>query len=578
MGSPTAGGPRALARRYLRRFGDRRTLRHDLKAGIVLGTESVPDGLAAGLLAGVNPVHGLYAYLAGTLGGAVATGSVFMTVQTTGAMGVLVSDVPQTQDAATSEQALTTLALLTGAVMLGLGLARLGSLVRFIPTAVLVGFVNAVAINIVLGQLGSVTDFDSAAGNRILRAVDTALHLAEISWPAVSVAAITVALMLALERTPLGPLAMLVAVALASAIAGWVPMLSVTTIADATVVPDSLPDVALPALDLVPVLLIPALSLALVGLVQGAAISGSMPNPDGRYPDASSDFRGQGVANLLAGVAQGMPVGGSMSATSLVRDAGAKTALANLIAAVVMAVTILTASPLIAATAMPALGALLIVVGVRTLRPANMVMVWRTGTIQATVLTLTFVLTLLVPLQYAVLSGVALAVLLHVTSQSNRITVVRWIFDEGQVLPREVAPPRELPPGEIVVLVAYGSLFFAAAPRLEAQLPSPGPESAGAYVVLRLRGSDDLGATAIGLLTGYAERCRGFGATLVVVGVGERVLEQLRATRGLEALGEQNVFAATDRLGASLSAALGEIEERRAHRDGGADPGLTPGG
>ncbi|CAM3247812.1 SulP family inorganic anion transporter [Nocardioides dubius] len=568
---------RTATRRYLRRFGGRATVRRDLKAGVVLGTESVPDGLAAGLLAGVNPVHGLYAYLAGTLGGALATGSVFMTVQTTGAMGVLISDVPQTQDAATSAQALSTLALLSGMVMLGLGLARLGSLVRFIPTAVLVGFVNAVAINIVLGQLGNVTGFDSEAGNRILRAVDTVLHVAELSGPAVTVAAITVLLTLGLERTRLGPLAMLVAVAAASAAAWWIPALDVASISDAAAVPDSLPDLALPALDLVPALLVPALSLALVGLVQGAAISGSMPNPDGAYPDASADFRGQGVANLFAGVAQGMPVGGSMSATALVRDAGAATALANLVAAVVMAATILLAAPVIAATAMPALGALLVIVGVRTLRPATMLMVWRTGITQATVLTLTFVLTLLIPLQYAVLTGVAFAVLLHVTSQSNRIAVVRWVFDEGQVLPREVPPPARLDAGEVVVLVPYGSLFFAAAARLEEQLPAPAAVADDAFVVLRLRGSDDLGATSLGVLTRYAERCRAAGATLLLVGVGERVLEQLRVTGGMRALDEENVFAATDRLGASVGTALAAIEERRRSRPD-PDPDITPGG
>src|SRR5690606_20206905 len=120
-------------------------------------------------------------------------------------------------------------------------------------------------------------------------------------------------------------------------------------------------------------------------------------------------------------VAQGMPVGGSMSATSLVRDAGARSALANLVAAVVMGATILLGADLIAGTAMPALGALLVVVGIRSLKPADVALVWRTGAVQATVLATTFVLTLLIPLQYAVLSGVGLAVLLHVTQQSNRI-------------------------------------------------------------------------------------------------------------------------------------------------------------
>ena len=77
-------------------------------------------------------------------------------------------------------------------------------------------------------------------------------------------------------------------------------------------------------LRLVPSLVVPALSLAFVGLVQGATISANFPNPDGRYPDVSRDFVGQGTANVIAGIFQGMPVGGSVSASSLNKAAGAR--------------------------------------------------------------------------------------------------------------------------------------------------------------------------------------------------------------------------------------------------------------
>ncbi|MDH3958151.1 MAG: SulP family inorganic anion transporter, partial [Actinomycetota bacterium] len=105
----------------------RGTLGKDVPAGLVLGVESVPDGLAGGLLAGVNPIYGLYGYMFGTLFGAVATSSAFMAVQATGAMAVVVSDVPQVHgDTPEANAALFTLTVLTGIVMLGLGLARMG--------------------------------------------------------------------------------------------------------------------------------------------------------------------------------------------------------------------------------------------------------------------------------------------------------------------------------------------------------------------------------------------------------------------------------------------------------------------
>ena len=110
----------------------RDTLRKDAVAGLVLGIESVPDGLAAGLLAGVNPLAGLYAYLFGTIGGSLFTSSAFMAVQATGAMAIVIADVPAVHSADDPARALFTLSVLTGIVMLAAGLAaaRLGAAVR----------------------------------------------------------------------------------------------------------------------------------------------------------------------------------------------------------------------------------------------------------------------------------------------------------------------------------------------------------------------------------------------------------------------------------------------------------------
>ena len=116
----------------LRRW--RATLREDSVAGLVLGVQSVPDGLATGLLAGVNPLAGLYAYLFGTFTGALFTGSAFMAVQATGAMSMVVSDVPAVHDGPDPAGALFTLSVLTGIVMLAAGLLRLGYVLRFVPT------------------------------------------------------------------------------------------------------------------------------------------------------------------------------------------------------------------------------------------------------------------------------------------------------------------------------------------------------------------------------------------------------------------------------------------------------------
>ena len=282
----------------------------DLRAGLVHGLVSVPDGLATGLLAGLNPIAGLYGYLFGTLAGALTTSSALMSVQATGAMSVIVADTPGLTGPG-GDRGLATLTVLTGLFMLAAGIARLGALVRYVPNAVLTGFVNAVAVNIMLGQLGGVTGFAGQGPNRVVRALDTVLNMTAFHWPTVLIAGATLGLVLLLERTRLGPLGLFLAVVLASgAVALWSGS-GVPTLASVAEVPRALPTPVLPSLTAVAALLVPAASLAFVGLVQGAAIGQAVPNPDGAYPDASGDFRGQGIANLVSGLLRGMPVGGS---------------------------------------------------------------------------------------------------------------------------------------------------------------------------------------------------------------------------------------------------------------------------
>ena len=175
----------------------------DVRAGLVHGLVSIPDGLAAGLLAGLNPVAGLYGYLFGTLAGALATSSALMSVQATGAMAVIIADIPGLSASPNAVPALATLTVLTGLVMLAAGLAGLGSLVRYVPNAVLAGFVNAVAVNIMLGQLSAFTGYQGQGSNRIVRALDTLANFASFHWPTVAIAALTLGLILILERTML---------------------------------------------------------------------------------------------------------------------------------------------------------------------------------------------------------------------------------------------------------------------------------------------------------------------------------------------------------------------------------------
>ncbi|MCL1598106.1 MAG: SulP family inorganic anion transporter, partial [Actinomycetia bacterium] len=276
----------------IRALFNKDTLKEDAVAGLVLGVESVPDGLAGGLLAGVNPVYGLYAYLYGTFTGGLFTSSSFMAVQATGAMAIVVADVGIVHSSDDPGRALFTLSIVTGIVMLAAGLLKLGSVLRFVSNAVMVGFINAVGINIILGQLDNFTSYESQGPNRVARAFNTLVNLGQAHWPTIAIGVLTIVLIIILERTKLGPLGMVVAIGLGSVAAMFAS--DVAILDDIADIPRALPFITFPDISLIPGLLIPAFSLAFIGLVQGAGISANFPNPDGEYPDASQDFVGQG--------------------------------------------------------------------------------------------------------------------------------------------------------------------------------------------------------------------------------------------------------------------------------------------
>ncbi len=540
-------------------------------AGLVLGVESVPDGLAAGLLAGLNPVAGLYSYLYGLAAGALFTSTTFMAIQGTGAMAIIVADV----DLASRDdpvRALVTLSMLTGVVMIVAGLLRLGSFLRFVSNSVMTGFITAVGVNIVLGQLDDFTGYEADGSNRVLRALDLLVNFWKIDVPTIAVGATTIALIVVLQRTRLGPLGLVVGVFAGSALGALFRYYGgdIVQVRDIAEVPRSLPLPMLPALRDVAVLILPAVSLAFVGLVQGAGVSAGFPNEDGSPQDVSQDFVGQGAGNLAAGLFQGMPVGGSMSASSLMATGGARTRAAAFYAAGVMAVVIVLFGGVIELVAMPSLAGLLIVIGVATIKPERIMSVAKTGAVPLTVMSITFGLTLLVPLQYAVLVGVGISAILFVIQQSTRLVTKRLVFhDDGRV--EETEPPATVPPDEVIVLQPYGALFFATAATLVEQMPIVTPESSNSAVILRIRGADEAGATLLDVLGTYAAELVDVDSKLVLVTDNERVIRQLRVTGALDVIGADNVYRSSAFIGESTRRAYDEarswIDANRAEAD-----------
>jgi SulP family sulfate permease len=186
--------------------------------------------------------------------------------------------------------------------------------------------------------------------------------------------------------------------------------------------------------------------------------------------------------------------------------------------------------------------ALLIVAAVGSLKPAAILEVWHTNWASRIIMLLTLALTLSVPIQYAVLIGVALSTIQYVSSASLDVKV-RRLVREGEGRYREEDPPGRLPDGEVTVLDVYGSIFYAATDVIADKLPDVrGTRSA--VLVLRLRGRGEVGSSAIGLFRRYATDLQDGGGALLLAGVGPSMSDQLKRTGIEELLGEHSIFPA----------------------------------
>jgi len=172
----------------------------------------------------------------------------------------------------------------------------------------------------------------------------------------------------------------------------------------------------------------------------------------------------------------------------------------------------------------------------------------------------TLVLTLLVPLQYAVLVGVGLSLILHTLRQSSQVKLVQLHLDEHGRM-RESAPPTVLAPHEVVVLQPYGSLFFASAEAVERQLPELAETSRESVVILRLRGVDEVGMTVVEMLRRYVTAAGRLRSRVVLVVDSTRLVTELQVTGLLRDLGEENLYRGDQWVGRAV---------RRAHRDAAA--------
>jgi len=536
----------------------KQTFVRSLVAGLVMAVVSIPGGIANGLLAGVNPIYGVYSMVAGTTVAAIFTSSVIMNVDSTSATALATFDA--LGDVAPEEQLghLVVLSLMVGVFMLILGFLKLGFLVRFISNSVMTGFLSGLGVLTILGQVGDLTGYASAKDNKVSRTIDTALNWQEIDGSTLFVGLLTIAIIVSTSRTRLGKYSFLLGVSFATGVVAVVSALDVAKVGDSTEIPRSVPSLNLPDMGLVLELMLPAAAIAIIALVQAAGVSGSVPNPDGDYPDPSGDFRGQGAANVAVGFVGGIPVGGSLSGTILIQNMGGRSRWANISTGVFTLVSILLIAPLIEDIPMPTLAGLLIVIGFSMINVSRIRTVWNTGRASLTVMVLTFAATLVTPIHVAVALGVVVHITVHIFRSAEAVRLERILHRPDDTY-AETDLPTKLPSNEIVILQPIGSLFFAGVAEFDEKLPDVG-DANGSVVILRLRDRDEVGSTFIRSIERYARDLHATGNKLMLEGINQQVLDQLQRTALLDLIGEENVFIGQPQFGAALKQAESAAE------------------
>jgi SulP family sulfate permease len=509
--------------------------------------------MASAVLAGVDPMLGLYANILGPIVGGALTGTALMVVSTTsGAALVAAQALPNG-----SETALFVMIILAGVFQILFGLMRLGRFTEFVSYSAMTGFVAGIAVILILSQLPNVTGHEVPGGSSVTKTIGLFTNLEKWSLSSVAVAVLTALIAVGLERTRIEKFSALLAIAVPSLLIKVLGLQGARTVASLGEIVRGLPRPSIPSFGDSLSVLTGAVSLAIIVVIQGAGVSQSVSEA-GTRSQVSRDFIAQGAANIATGFFRGLPVGGSVGGTALGIAAGARGRWAGIFSGVWMAVIVVVFPDAIGQVAMASLGALLILGGLKSIKPSEVATIWRTGWSARLVIVTTFVGTLTLPIQAAVGLGVVLSAILALNQSSTDVSVVQLLVQpNGRIEERK--PPARLKSHSATVLDVYGHLFFAGARTLQRLLPSP-DHAREPVVVLRMRGRVNLGATLSEVLAEYADALRAVNGRLYLTGLSRGAYAHLVGTHRFRTTGPLRAYAATPVVGESLRKALADAE------------------
>ena len=525
----------------------RRWLRADLVAGLVLAAILVPQGMAYAELAGLPTVTGLYTTIACLVGYAVLGPSRILVLGPDSSVSPLIfaaiTPLLAGGDAATAIALAGMLAILVGLIEFGLGVARLGFVADLLSKEVQVGYMNGLAITIIVGQLPKLCGFSTDADGFVdeVRAFFSGLD--EVNGTALTLGLATLVVLLVLPRLTRTIPAVLVAVV------GATLVTSVFDLAVSTVgaLPEGLPRPSLPWTDLDDVLplLIAAAGITLVSLTDTIATSSSFASRRGEEVNADQEMIAIGGANVAAGLFQGFAVSTSGSRTAVAEQSGAKTQLTGLVGAAVVVALLLFFPTLVADLPQTALAAVVITAA---LSLADVPALVRFARVRPSSLVLSLAATAGV-MFFGVIEGIVAAIALSIllfferSWRPNGEVLQRfddgWHSDHGR-------DDGEAPPAGVVVFRWEAPLFFANTGVFRQEVRQLVRETHPRWIVLQCEAVTDVDVTAADMLGRLDAELNAIGTHLAFVELRGRLCDLLEDYGLLGTLDAQHFYDSVD--------------------------------
>ena len=525
---------------------NKKTLTADIMAGIIVGIVALPLAIAFGIASGVTPEKGIItAIVAGFIVSAFG-GSRVQIGGPTGAFIIIIYGIIQQY----GFQGLTIATLMAGFFLILFGLLRLGTIIKYIPYPIIVGFTSGIAVTIFTTQIKDLFGLQLASVPSdfvekwivYARNADSAdLWSSIVGIVSVIIIAITPRFS---KKIPGSLIAIILMTVLALILKNYCGVTSIETIGDRFTINAQLPEAQLPGLnwETIKSLVSPALTIAILGAIESLLSATVADGVIGDHHDSNTELIGQGLANLATPLFGGIPATGAIARTMTNINNGGKTPVAGIIHAIVLVLIFLFLMPLAKYIPMACLAGVLVVVSYGMCGWRSFIALMKNPKSDVTVLLITFFLTIIFDLTIAIEVGLIIACLLFMKRMSET-TDVKVIMDE--IDPNDESDIKLennehlIIPNGVEVYEINGPYFFGAGNRFEEIMASFGDRPK--VRIIRMRKVPFVDSTGIHNLTNLCIMSQKEGIQIVLSGVNPKVHAVLARSGFYELIGEENI-------------------------------------